>query len=42
MEELGLKWTSKEAACGKEEPRGVFGGISEVELSGFELNFRKL
>lgn len=42
MVELGLKWTSKETGCGKEESREVFGGINEVELSGFELNFRKL
>lgn len=42
MVELGLKWTSKETGCGKEESREVFGGISEVELSDFELNFRKL
>lgn len=34
--------TSEEPGCGREELRGVSGGSSQVELTGFELNFRKL
>lgn len=40
MEAVGLEKTSEESRMWKELMR-VFVGSSEVELNGFELNFRK-